>query len=169
MPLKDRSRRLAYFRQYNAANIERRTAQILAWKQRNIEHWKKKQADYRLKHAEKRRVWAAEWRKNNPELHHARRKEIQMRRRALVLNVTISPENIKTFLAWLRKKTFVRCYYCKRKIPRLGAHVDHVVALANKGAHEVGNLAIACCKCNRSKGKKSLSDWSPSDQPLLPI
>lgn len=44
-----------------------------------------------------------------------------------------------------------RCRGCGVPI-RVGYHVDHVVALARGGRHEVGNLQLLCARCNLAKG-----------------
>lgn len=44
-----------------------------------------------------------------------------------------------------------RCRICGKPI-RAGWEVDHVLALARGGRHEVGNLQLLCGGCNRRKG-----------------
>jgi 5-methylcytosine-specific restriction endonuclease McrA len=36
---------------------------------------------------------------------------------------------------------------------------DHIIPLARKGTHSIGNLVPACHACNASKGKKLISEW----------
>jgi len=45
-----------------------------------------------------------------------------------------------------------RCRYCGRAAPDVALHVDHVVAIANGGKTEMGNLVAACADCNVGKG-----------------
>ena len=57
------------------------------------------------------------------------------------------------------------CAYCGKK-RRLT--VDHIVPLAEGGAHDVDNLAPACLSCNSSKSAKPLDEWHRArDLPLL--
>lgn len=45
-----------------------------------------------------------------------------------------------------------RCVYCAAPLDQLTATLDHVVPLARGGAHDPGNLVVACGPCNRMKG-----------------
>lgn len=49
------------------------------------------------------------------------------------------------------------CQYCGERGGRL--ECDHVVPVADGGAHTESNLVTACFDCNRSKGSKSLAEW----------
>lgn len=49
------------------------------------------------------------------------------------------------------------CRYCGARGVRL--ECDHIVPVADGGAHTEANLATACFDCNRSKGSKSLKEW----------
>jgi hypothetical protein len=49
------------------------------------------------------------------------------------------------------------CQYCGSRGVRL--ECDHVVPVADGGAHDTGNLRTACFDCNRSKASRSLCDW----------
>lgn len=49
------------------------------------------------------------------------------------------------------------CAYCKvdlRGLPRSNVHLDHVIPLALKGKHTIGNIVFSCSTCNLHKGKK---------------
>ena len=50
------------------------------------------------------------------------------------------------------------CYICDSKFTFKEMELDHIVPLAKNGKHEVKNCKMACAKCNRSKGAKSLSE-----------
>ncbi|MGZ8400224.1 MAG: HNH endonuclease [Methyloceanibacter sp.] len=43
----------------------------------------------------------------------------------------------------------------------LGAqyHVDHKIPIANGGAHELANFALACSQCNQEKYTKTLEEY----------
>ena len=45
-----------------------------------------------------------------------------------------------------------RCVYCAVHLDQSTATLDHVVPLARGGAHDPGNLVVACAPCNRLKG-----------------
>lgn len=45
-----------------------------------------------------------------------------------------------------------RCVYCATSLDQHTATLDHVVPLARGGAHDPGNLVVACGPCNRLKG-----------------
>jgi 5-methylcytosine-specific restriction endonuclease McrA len=45
-----------------------------------------------------------------------------------------------------------RCVYCATHLDQHTATLDHVIALARGGAHDAGNLVVACAPCNRLKG-----------------
>jgi 5-methylcytosine-specific restriction endonuclease McrA len=45
-----------------------------------------------------------------------------------------------------------RCVYCSTHLDHRSATLDHVVPLARGGAHDPGNLVVACAPCNRLKG-----------------
>ncbi len=45
-----------------------------------------------------------------------------------------------------------RCVYCATHLDHTTATLDHVVPLARGGAHDPGNLVVACAPCNRLKG-----------------
>lgn len=58
------------------------------------------------------------------------------------------------------KRDGYTCQYCGVHGVRL--ECDHIVSVADGGAHDPSNLATACFDCNRSKGAKSLADWEKS-------
>jgi len=45
-----------------------------------------------------------------------------------------------------------RCVYCATHLDQRTATLDHVMPLARGGAHDPGNLVVACGPCNRLKG-----------------
>lgn len=53
------------------------------------------------------------------------------------------------------------CYLCKRKLLlRREWELDHIVALANGGAHAETNLAPACTGCHSVKSKADVAEKS---------
>ena len=51
------------------------------------------------------------------------------------------------------------CAYCHGPLDEFGYAIDHVVPLASGGAHEPGNLAVACKPCNRARQSLSASEF----------
>lgn len=62
----------------------------------------------------------------------------------------------------IRKTVFQRdnytCTYCGQRGGKL--ECDHIIPIAKGGSNHPENLTTACLKCNRSKGKKMLEQWS---------
>ena len=56
--------------------------------------------------------------------------------------------------ALVRARASFRCEYCKfpEEAAELPFQLDHIVARQHGGRTEPGNLALACCYCNRHKG-----------------
>jgi 5-methylcytosine-specific restriction endonuclease McrA len=55
------------------------------------------------------------------------------------------------------------CNYCRVDLDRgdrRSWHVDHVVPISRGGLNEIGNLVVACARCNVSKGARTPEDWS---------
>lgn len=49
-----------------------------------------------------------------------------------------------------------RCRYCGRTPPDINLHVDHVIAVANGGDDDFGNLVASCADCNLGKSTSTL-------------
>lgn len=47
-----------------------------------------------------------------------------------------------------------RCVYCATRLDQHTATLDHVMPLSQGGAHDPGNLVVACGPCNRLKGDR---------------
>ena len=56
------------------------------------------------------------------------------------------------------------CRYCGAKAPDTVLHVDHIHPVADGGTNEPENLVAACGSCNLGKGRKRLSQLSPSSR-----
>lgn len=50
-----------------------------------------------------------------------------------------------------------RCTYCGATDRRL--EYDHIFPVSRGGTNDASNLTIACDRCNRSKGDKTLKEW----------
>ena len=81
------------------------------------------------------------------------------RRRAKKLGLEpLTKNDIKKVLVDPYKKDFMCCYCDKSLLVKQSypskdvASVDHVVSLANRGAHYIDNLCVCCHACNIIKG-----------------
>lgn len=50
------------------------------------------------------------------------------------------------------KRDGFSCQYCGGRAPDVVLHIDHIVARANGGEDDVGNLITSCATCNLGKG-----------------
>lgn len=111
------------------------------------------QKSYRQANSEK----FQEYRKNYYHLNKARfynQKHVRRAREATPI------QEAQRCIAVIQKVSKARthtCYYCRKQF-RGSAHVDHIVALAKGGKHEVSNLCVSCGPCNLSKAVRAVSD-----------
>lgn len=78
-------------------------------------------------------------------------KRYAMRKAAFVENV--DPLELYTEQAGV-------CYLCGGKFEFKEMELDHVHPIAKGGKHQKSNCKMACAKCNRSKGSKTLEELS---------
>lgn len=129
-----------------------------------------KSRNFRAKNKEKMREYARIQRLK-PSHIIARRKS-HIKRKAAIRGATISPQSIDQFVALVKSKKRVRCYYCKKLSPTSTIHFDHIIAVSRGGHHSVENLCVACPECNVRKSNHSIDQWnkiSTNKQPVLPI
>lgn len=101
--------------------------------------------------------------KNHPEKLLA----ASQKRRALIKKAQVNLQGIKRFLAAVRAKAIVPCYYCGKSLARGMRHFDHIVSLARGGSHSADNLCVACASCNCSKQDKPIQTWVRIGQQIL--
>lgn len=145
--------------------IKKRIASSIAW---NQSHWGtvlEASKRWRDRNLETARENARRWRRNHPE----KVKAYKSARRAATARVVINPESITFFIATIRKKALVKCYYCGNDTPGKKIHFDHVIPLAKGGSHSVGNLCAACPQCNHQKHAKMIKDWMRLGQQILSL
>lgn len=75
--------------------------------------------------------------RGNGRLGHGRRREIE---RAAII-----------------ERDGARCHVCGKKCRPEDIHLDHLVPLAAGGDHSPENLAVACARCNLSRGARGAS------------
>lgn len=166
---------------YDRNRRAKRDATTKIWNEKNPEKLKEVQRLGRLKIKERDpdyfRRNAREWNKAHPEKYKAngrasreRHKEkirAKNRERTILCKATNAVgrtrarkygsiwEDCASKIRFLRLLPF--CQYCFTLIRR--RTVDHVVALANGGAHVANNLRACCHSCNCSKNDTALRDW----------
>ena len=163
-PMEAKLRRKLYMRRY-----------LVAYKVKwNVEN-KKRRLAYGVKsywkHRQSRLVaWRAYYRRKKPHMI-ARQKEYYWKNRAKVRaynsarcrkikdTPTSEMDRIQLWLSEQLISTQRQCAYCKVSLPNK-FDVDHIVPLSRGGKHELTNLCLACQQCNRSKGKKLISEWT---------
>src|SRR2546430_2135742 len=72
-------------------------------------------------------------------------------------------------LVWQRAGT--RCEYCRipqEATPLIPFHVEHIVARQHEGSDSPNNLALACDRCNASKGP-NLTSVAPDTGEIVPL
>lgn len=159
-----------WHREWRLKNIEKiRERDKVYWKNavaRNPDKAKAKSRrnsrTYRLKNPKKCNQRIAEWGKRNPQ----KRADYLHRRRAR-LNGGRIDNTAPAFYAFVRSKKSIPCYYCGKSISGKSAHIDHVIAISKHGNHASNNLCASCPECNFSKGNRSPSEITTSNQPLL--
>jgi 5-methylcytosine-specific restriction endonuclease McrA len=92
---------------------------------------------------------------------HWQHTQAEAKRRAIKRNSAVESDLalVKEFYRVARSDLLIPCEYCGLETNSQNRHVDHKVALARGGSHTSDNLAIACDKCNLSKGAKSLCEF----------
>lgn len=158
----NRERRLQQKTQYRTDNREAIASKQKQYRNKNRKELAKYEKQYRQEHRDVRAVLEKQYYRDHPEV--TRRKKAK--RRASKLNATVG--DVAALTAWektWRAKKVVVCHWCRKRIKTADAHVDHVVPLSKGGAHDVGNVCVAC---NLSKSAKLPEVWNASlSQPLL--
>jgi 5-methylcytosine-specific restriction endonuclease McrA len=101
--------------------------------------------------AEKRREYAKQYLRDNPERMRAVRRNRKQRIKAERKLVTTKDWN--RLVARYRN----RCAYCGKRSEVL--HRDHIIPLSRGGRHSIGNLLPACPPCNYRKKARLLADF----------
>lgn len=137
-------------RDYYWKNRARMLARNVAYMLENKERVKVRRAKYRREHPESKRL-------------------SEFTRRARSKGVQVDTKKIREFVLAVRSKRRVKCYYGNHFTSGKEAHIDHIIALKNGGAHKVGNLCVSCPTCNMKKGINDLKDWNKEGQQILPM
>lgn len=187
-----------------ANNKESRLAYIREWQQANTEKRKRTAAKYRQNNAAECRARIVEWEKNNPNKKRAINKDWAARNSEHVRihrqNYRSNPENRarekRQKAAWIaanierarmqgRRDANARrarlasvqgaftaqqalwrieyfgwhCVYCKKHLEERTVTLDHQIPISRGGTDWPSNLVPACKSCNSSKQDKPLAVW----------
>lgn len=99
---------------------------------------------------ELRKAQRRAWKLKHPELHRARRRMEEHRRRAKAGGYRVEYVS-PSIIGRLIQLQGERCVYCRIFRPAQW-HVDHIMPLALGGAHEEANFQMLCADCNVEKG-----------------
>ena len=146
------------------------------WRKANKEKVRESARRYREKNREKMRARWNQYHKDNPKKHRANQRSYirknpirakfintrsQIRRRLEKYN--IEDKNIFTLEEGLAlyEAQMKRCAYCGKPLST-SFSVDHIVPVSRGGASTIDNIALACRKCNSTKGQftpQEYIDW----------
>lgn len=186
-----------YQAEYRKKHAEKKAADAAAWRKKYPERFRQSNEQWRLNNRDyllqKKKEWAhtrgklpefvakrrahyqanretyckkaAAYAKKNPHVPSA----ANARRRSRIALTIGFPEQIAEFMATVRNRKHVRCYFCKERVAGSKVHFDHIVPLSKGGGHTISNLCAACPRCNLTKQAKLLGDWQPDVQSVLPL
>ena len=149
-------------RAWDAVHPEKARESWRRWAVRHPEEHRQRSRQYRETHLEKERERQRRYyqkhraeRREYDKNHRSERNAIHATYRALKKNTPMGDlDKIKELYRCAKEASKIRCYLCGKLIPKEHRHVDHIVPLSKRGLHIASNLAVACNKCNESKGAK---------------
>jgi 5-methylcytosine-specific restriction endonuclease McrA len=136
--------KLAQKGRYHAGDKALANAKAKAWANANREKRRESAAAYNRRRRVLDPTWARSHDQRNNTARHAR---ISGAERCLITDRD---------LARLRDRQRGCCAYCDALAPLT---VEHVVPLVRGGRHSIGNIVLACGRCNSSKGRRLLVEW----------
>jgi hypothetical protein len=70
----------------------------------------------------------------------------------------------------VRRRAGDRCEYCllPQRYSHRAHHIEHIVAMQHGGSDDIGNLALACHRCNFCKGP-NLTGFDPESGRIVPL
>lgn len=101
------------------------------------------------------------WKVSNPDLVRTQGRKDAGKRRALLMSVEYDP--LVTIEALIERDGSA-CAYCENAVEYVGgfatrATVDHVIPVAQGGAHTFSNTVVACGPCNSAKNSRTPEQW----------
>jgi 5-methylcytosine-specific restriction endonuclease McrA len=145
--------RVAY-RNWRAKSGGKAVAATRQWLLENREKVQKTSAVYRDRNAETLKEYQKRYRREHGLAHRIYESLRRARKRLAGGHYTGSD------ITELLEKQSGCCAYCGVSLVD-GYHIDHVVPISRGGSNWPENLALACPRCNDSKGSKLLSEWKP--------
>jgi 5-methylcytosine-specific restriction endonuclease McrA len=131
---------------YYAKHREFRLATNAAWRKQNAERRAEYHGQYQEANRDLCRKRSSEWAKKNATRCRARCEARRARKmRAFVEHVTVEA---------LLERDGPECRWCGSVLPIKKLTEDHVTPLSRGGKHSMANCALACQRCNSSKGAK---------------
>lgn len=131
-------------KEWCAANKEKKAKCSRNWREAHKEEIAKYNRHYRDAHP----GYKQSWREENSE----KAREYTRHRRARKLGTQV--EDIDETFIYEHDR--YACVYCGSPF---NLTLDHVMALANGGAHSYDNLVVACRSCNSSKRTQEVFQW----------
>jgi 5-methylcytosine-specific restriction endonuclease McrA len=134
---------------YRNANAEKVRATKKAYAEKTKERRREVMLAWQRANKDKVRLAGQQWNARNPGASSER-----SRRRRTKLNGNTIFAVSKNFINNLKS---MPCAYCGTK----GfIEIDHVVPISRGGTHSEGNLLPSCITCNRSKGDRTITEWT---------
>jgi len=133
---------------YNAARRDEQAAKSRAYYNKNTGDVRSYQRGYRAANRDKELARVRKWQTANPD----KTRVIKLRRRARKKEnetFVVTAKEIECLLAR-------PCYLCG---VAPSTTVDHIIPVAKRGRHSVGNLIGACKSCNNGKYDKYLVEY----------
>lgn len=141
---------------YEVDNRDKRNAAIRASQKNRV-----RKAAWRASNRETAKRLIADWHKRNPDAWRIASQNRRARIRAIGGGLS------KGLLAKLMTLQKGKCACCRCDLRKAQAHMDHVVALVNGGAHDDANIQLLCQSCNNTKHVKDPIDFMQSRGFLL--
>ena len=120
--------------------------------------WRHKKGISKKYNSESGVSYTKEYRKLNHQIQHQKRRILMKEGGRLSIQTIqlVYEDNIK-------KYGTLTCYLCLEPISFGKDHLEHKQPLSRGGMNEYNNLAVACQKCNCSKGKKTEKEYRGKD------
>lgn len=130
---------------------EKKRAAKLRYRLRHPEKMNANTKRYQKAHPQRVKDCKARQRRAHPEKHAAEQSRRRARKRG---NGVGDPVLIAAFYKRVVTVRTIRCYWCRRSVPKGQREIDHIVPLAKGGPHTEWNLCCACQSCNARKSAK---------------
>ena len=96
-----------------------------------------------------------------------RKKERAIRKIEHSNNVRGSQASMKKILIKeaLAEFGYIKCHYCEKKLNEndtSGVEIEHKTPVSRGGTNKRSNVVLACCDCNREKGRKTEKEFVKS-------